>query len=131
MASNSTLEIESGAQVKASNVGATGKLSVNGRLVVGGINAGDVTFSSIFSAPSNTSWNGIIFNAGSSSLIKGLTIKDAKDALNYVSSNINLENVLLSNNKTAVKAFGSSSVIKAENVMFENNVTNKSPSGLW
>ena len=131
VASNSVLEIENGVSVKASNVGSTGKLSVSGRLVINGVNAGDVTFSSIFDTPSNTSWNGISLNSGSTSSIKGLTVKDAKEGLRYTTSDIYLQNVLLSNNKTAVKATGSYDVLMSENVLFENNETDKSPSGLW
>ncbi len=128
---NSTLIIDNGVNIKGTSNGTASKLSVSGKLFIDTPTIDGVTFSSILPNPTTNSWNGILFNASSGSFIKGVTIKDAKIGLEYVSSKINLENVLLSNDQTGVKASGGYTVEKAVDVQFQNNTTNKSPTGLW
>ena len=69
--------------------------------------------------------------SGSSSKIKGATIRDTVTGIKYTNSPIYLEDVTFSTNTTGVQVLSGASVEKATNVIFINNGTDKSPSSLW
>lgn len=130
VAASSTLDIKEGTVIQGSTVGSPSALSVFGKLNIETGTTTGVIFSSNESAPRRGAWIGIIMNPGSSSNIKGATIRDAQIGIKYNGSPISLEDVIFSINSTGVQAV-TSPVIKATNVIFNNNGTNKSPSNLW
>ncbi|MFA5987287.1 MAG: hypothetical protein WC797_01375 [Candidatus Paceibacterota bacterium] len=131
VAAGSTLQIEDGVSVKTTSNVSMSKLSVAGRLVAQSNQAGGITFSSIIPNATNMQWYGILFNSGATSALSGVLVRDARVALDYRSSNIDLSNVTLQNNNVAVSAAGVYSVIQAALVQFINNVTDKIPASLF
>ncbi|MBI5140200.1 MAG: hypothetical protein HZA94_02025 [Candidatus Vogelbacteria bacterium] len=131
MPASSVLSLEDGAVVKAGLTGNAGSLSISGRLETNGLTSSGVIFTSTSAEGAKGAWNGITMNSGSSSHLAGLTINGAKTGIKYTNSKISLDNVLFSNNTTAVQVVGNSTVETALNVTFTNNTTNTNPSGLW
>ncbi|MFA4890489.1 MAG: hypothetical protein WC587_02560, partial [Candidatus Paceibacterota bacterium] len=136
VASSTTLTIEPGVTVTGSGKFGGGRLDVYGNLLIQGIIASDVTFTSFWASSSplkHIGWYGIRMYSGSSSNIKGATIGYAENGIVYENSPVNLENVKFENNNIAVKADSSSisgGAVSTSTIEFLNNTTNTIPSGL-
>ncbi|MDO8493220.1 MAG: lamin tail domain-containing protein, partial [bacterium] len=94
----SALDIKEGTVMKNSTAGGGSMLNVFGRLNINTSTTSGVTFMSNSAIPTKTDWYGIILNPGSTSYIKGATIRDARVGIKYTGSAISLEDVNFFNN---------------------------------
>lgn len=133
VASSTTLTIEPGVTIKCGGGYWGGRLDVSGNLLVNGISAGNVIFTSSSASPNPGDWQGIRLYSGSYSNIKGATFGYAEKALVYENSPVNLENVKFENNKLAVQADAGSLLdgVIFNTIEFLDNAATTSPPGLW
>ena len=129
----SALEIKEGVEVKSSFNGSASYFTVEGNLTIEGTSERPVVFSAnaATTTVSQESWDGLKFMNDSRVKISWAEFRDARTALTYKKSPINLSNVTFRNNKLAISADRDSVVETIKNVLFDRNTATTSPSGLW